>query len=122
MFFIELMNGLLIFMGKSVVMSLDLFSYLGMCAQSCFTFCDPRNCSLPGSTVDGIFPGKNTEVGCHFLLQGIFPNQRSNVCLLCLLHWQVDFLTLCHLGSPFHFLNKRNNSQGCHEDCMRQHM
>ena len=32
--------------------------------------------------------GKNTEVGCHFLLQGIFPTQGSN---LCLLHWQVDF-------------------------------
>ena len=26
----------------------------------------------------GIFPGKNTEVGCYFLLQGIFPTQRSN--------------------------------------------
>ena len=24
------------------------------------------------------FPGKNTEVGCHFLLQGIFPTQGSN--------------------------------------------
>ena len=28
------------------------------------------------------FPGKNTGVGCHFLLQGIFPTQRSNLCLL----------------------------------------
>ena len=25
-----------------------------------------------------VFPGKNTEVGCHFLLQGIFPTQGSN--------------------------------------------
>ena len=24
------------------------------------------------------FPGKNTGVGCHFLLQGIFPTQGSN--------------------------------------------
>ena len=23
-------------------------------------------------------PGKNTEVGCHFLLQGIFPTPESN--------------------------------------------
>ena len=30
-------------------------------------------------------PGKNTEVGCHFLLQGIFLTQGSNPCLLCLL-------------------------------------
>ena len=34
-------------------------------------------------------PGKNTEVGCHALLQGIFPTQESNLSLLYLLHWQV---------------------------------
>ena len=34
------------------------------------------------------FPGKDTGVGCHFLLQGIFLTQRSNPHLLCLLHWQ----------------------------------
>ena len=32
------------------------------------------------------FPGKNTWVGCHFLLQGIFLTQESNPCLLCLQH------------------------------------
>ena len=42
-------------------------------------------------------PGKNTGVGCHALLQGIFPTQRSNPCLL---HWQPDSLPLIHLGSP----------------------
>ena len=42
-------------------------------------------------------PGKNTGVGCHFLLQGIFPTQRSN---LSLLRWQVDSLPLHPLGSP----------------------
>ena len=36
-------------------------------------------------------PGKNTGVGCHFLIQGIFPTQGANPALLCLLHWQVDF-------------------------------
>ena len=35
------------------------------------------------------FPGKNTIVGCHFLLQGIFLTQGSNRCLL---HWQSDSL------------------------------
>ena len=44
-------------------------------------------------------PGKNTGVGCHFLLQGIFPNKELNPCLLCLLHWQADSLPLSHLGS-----------------------
>ena len=27
----------------------------------------------------GFFPGKNTGVGCHFLLQEIFPTQRLNL-------------------------------------------
>ena len=45
-------------------------------------------------------PGKNTGAGCHFLLQGIFQTQGSNLRLLCLLRWQVDSLLLCHLGSP----------------------
>ena len=38
------------------------------------------------------FPGKNTGVGCCFLLQGIFPTQGWNSCLLCLLHQQVGSL------------------------------
>ena len=32
------------------------------------------------------FPGKNTAVGCHFFLQGIFPTQGSHRSLLLLLH------------------------------------
>ena len=42
-------------------------------AQSCLTLCDPMDCSLPGSSIHGIFLGKSTGVGCHFLLQGVFP-------------------------------------------------
>jgi len=45
-------------------------------------------------------PGKNTVVGCHFLLQGIFPTQGSNPGLLCLLHWQVGSLSLGPPGKP----------------------
>ena len=41
-------------------------------------------------------PGKNTGVGCHFLLQGIFSTQGLNPCLL---HCQVDTLSVSHLGS-----------------------
>ena len=40
-------------------------------AQSCPTLCDPMDCSLVFSPWN--FPGKSTGVGCHFLLQGIFP-------------------------------------------------
>ena len=46
------------------------------------------------------FPGKNTGVARHFLLQGIFPAQGLNPHLLRLLHWQVGSLSLHHLGSP----------------------
>ena len=42
------------------------------------------------------FPGKNTGVDFHFLLQGIFLDQGSN---LCLLHWQADSLPLSHWES-----------------------
>ena len=46
------------------------------------------------------FPGKNTGVGCHSLLHGIFPAQGSNPRLLHLpLHQQAD-LPLCRPGSP----------------------
>ena len=67
--------------------------------QSCPTLCNPMDCSLTGSPVHGILhpwdpPGKNTRVGCHFLLPGILSTQRSNVHLLCLLHWQVGSLPL----------------------------
>ena len=47
-------------------------------AQSCLTLCDPMDCSLPGSSVYGDSPDKNTRVGCHALLQGLFPLQGSN--------------------------------------------
>ena len=49
------------------------------------------------------FLNTNTGKGCHFLLQGIFPTQRSNPHLLHLLHWQACSLPLCHLGSPLCF-------------------
>ena len=46
---------------------------LCLVAQSCPTLCDLMDCSPPGSLVHGDSPGKNTGVGCHALLQGIFP-------------------------------------------------
>jgi len=39
-------------------------------------------------------------VGCHDLLQGIFPTQRSNLCLSCLLHWQAGSLALAPPEKP----------------------
>ena len=55
------------------------------------------DCSPPGFSVRGDFPGKNTRVGCHALLQRIFPAQGSNPglprCRQILYH-------LSHQGSP----------------------
>ena len=59
---------------------------------------DPNDYSPPGSSVHGIFQAGILEwiAICHFLLQGIFLTQESN---LRLLHWQVASLLLSHLES-----------------------
>ena len=44
------------------------------------------------------FPGKNTGVGCHFLLQRTFPTQGLN---LGLLHCRQMLYHLNHQGSPY---------------------
>ena len=65
--------------------------------QSCPTLCDSMDCSPPDSSVHGDSPGKNTEVGCHALLQGIFPIQGSNPGLL---HGRQILYQLSYQGSP----------------------
>ena len=62
--------------------------------KSCPTLCDPMDSSLPSSTVHGIFQAR---MGCHFLLQGIFPIQGSNPGLL---HCRQTLYHLSHQGSP----------------------
>ena len=52
------------------------------------------------------FPGKNTGVGSHFLLQRILPTQEWNPGLLCLLSRQVNALPLV---PPAYTLISRNN-------------
>ena len=44
-------------------------------AQSCLTLCNAMDYGPPASSVHRDSPHKNTEVGCHALLQGIFPTQ-----------------------------------------------
>ena len=53
------------------------------------------------------FPGKNTGVGCHFLLQGIFQTQRSNPGLP---HYRQTFYHLSHQGIP-----TKPKTQACSE-------
>ena len=66
-------------------------------AQSCPTLCDPMGYSPPGSFVHGDSPGKNTGMGCHAFLQGIFPTQGSN---LGLPHCRWILYCLSHQQSP----------------------
>ena len=73
---------------------LDSFGF--RVAQSCLTLCHPMDCNLPGSSVHGDSPGKNTGVGCHPLLQGIFLTQGSNPGLL---HCGQILYRLSHQGS-----------------------
>ena len=65
--------------------------------QSCLAVCDPRDCSLPGSSVQRYSPGLNTGVGNWSLLQEIFPTQGSNSGLL---HCTWILYHLRHQGSP----------------------
>ena len=62
-----------------------LYIVLCLVAQSCPTLCEPMYCSLLGSSVNGDNPGKKTRMGCHVLLQGIFPT----------LGWNLGLPTTC---------------------------
>ena len=67
------------------------------------TVCNPMDCSLPGSSVHGILQTRITWVECHDLLQGIFPAQGSNLCLLhcrrILYHWAIKEVPICTILS-----------------------
>ena len=86
---------------KSKLFSLNGSFCCGACVcaqplQLCPTLCDAMDCRLlcPWDS-----PGKNTGVGCHAVLQGIFPTQGSNPQLLQLLHCRQILYPLSHLGS-----------------------
>ena len=70
---------------------------LCLVTQSCLALCDSMDCSLPGSSVCGDSPGKNTGVGCHALLQRTFPTLGSN---LGLPHCRRILYHLIHQGRP----------------------
>ena len=66
--------------------------------KSCLTLLRSHGWSPPGSFCPWDFPGKNTGVHFHFLLQGIFPTYGSTPHLL---HWQAGSspLVLCAKGT-----------------------
>ena len=75
-----------------------------VCAQSCQTLVTLGTVGRQ-APLSWDFPGKNTAVGCHFLLQGIFPAQGSKPCLLHLPTLAGEFFTTSttwkvHILSP----------------------
>ena len=76
---------------KSIYIICQLFYCL--VAKSCPTLCDPMDCSLPGSSLHGIFQARMSSRSS--------PEDLSNPRLdPCLLHWQADSLPLSHQESP----------------------
>ena len=71
--------------------------------------CDPIVWSPPGSSVHGS-SGRNTGVGCHFLLQGIFLTRESN---LSLLHCRQILYWLSYEGSPCSLYMEPKNNDTC---------
>ena len=93
-----------------------LLSICHACKQSlqlCLTLCNPTDCSPPDSAVHEDSPGKNTGVGCHAFLQGIFPTQGWDPRLLCLLHCKQILYLLSHQGSFIHHHPFNNREISC---------
>ena len=78
-------------------MNVRVFVRAYAAAQSFPTLFDSMDYTPPGSSVHGDFPGKNTEVGCHALLQGIFLTQGLKAGLP---HCRQFLYQLSYLGNP----------------------
>ena len=68
--------------------------------ESCPTLWRPRGLQPTRLFCPWDFPGKNTGMGCHFLLQGIFSTQRLNLHLLQVSCIESRFFTTEPLGKP----------------------
>ena len=76
-------------------------------AKPCLTLSRPHELQPARLLCPRDFPGKNTEVDCHFLLQGIFPIQVLNPSVL---HWQADSLPLSRREKPYLFYIKTKSA------------
>ena len=68
---------------------------LPACARSGWTLCDPKDFSLPGSSVHEDSQARILEWLCHIFPHRMFLTQGSNLRLLRLLHWQTGSLPWC---------------------------
>ena len=82
---------------SKILLKISSNPLLCLVIQSCLTLCYPIYCSLPGFSVHGDTPGKNTGVGCHAILQVLLLTQGLNPglpdCRQILYH-------LSHQGNP----------------------
>ena len=92
------------FLRKGIAYGSTLICHIkdeGVCVLSCFSpvqlFATPGTVALQSLLCPWDSPDKNTGVGCHALLQGIFPTQGLNWCLLL---WQTCSLPLVPPGKP----------------------
>ena len=94
-----------------------LWVKLCLVTQWCLTLCDPIDCSPPGSFVHGNSPDKNTRVGFHALLQGIFPTQGLNSGLP---HWKQILYHLSHFRLlEWNCINGKGvHREGCGSCCL----
>ena len=78
------------FICKSSILKVSLMPlqyYIGcLVGKSCPTLLRPQGLQPSRLLCAWDFPGKNTGVGSHFLLQGTFLSHGLNLRLLCLLH------------------------------------
>ena len=79
-----------LFLGLILLTSLDVnfippifpvpYWAFSVCAWSCLTFCDPMECSLPGSSVHGIFQARTLEwVAISFSRESSRPSNWTQV-------------------------------------------
>ena len=74
----------------------------GLVFKSCLTLVTPLTVVCQNALCPWGFPGKNTGVGCHFLLQGIFPTQESN---LGLVNCRRILYRMSYRGSPLTYIH-----------------
>ena len=84
-------------------MGIELFMHC-VHAQSCPTLCNPMNCSLPDSSVHGIFPGKNTKV-VSISYSGDLPNPGMEPASLASPALAGGFFTTVPPGKPLRIHN-----------------
>ena len=78
-------------------------STLGACLQSYLTLCDPRDCSLPGSSVHGTFQARIVEWVAISSSKGSswLSDWTLFSCSSCIGRWILNLPPLSHLRSPY---------------------